>query len=242
MEHSAPRQPAAGSARQPLPPMPARIARLPRDHRGFPVPFFVQKQPLDFRVVEPRAFAACVKGRRCWVCGEPLGRFFAFVAGPMCAVNRTSSEPPSHRECAEWSARACPFLTRPAMRRNAKGLPDHAAMPGFALERNPGVALLWVCREYKPFRVPAGSGGGAGVLLEMGEPTELLWSAQGRPATRLEVETSLASGLPALQALCDGEETERERELARAELGRRLAWVMERLPPETPGKPGEQAS
>lgn len=29
-----------------------------------------------------------------------------FVVGPMCELNRISGEPPSHRECAEFSA-AC---------------------------------------------------------------------------------------------------------------------------------------
>ena len=27
-------------------------------------------------------------------------------------MNRTSAEPPSHRDCAEFAVKACPFLTQ----------------------------------------------------------------------------------------------------------------------------------
>jgi hypothetical protein len=36
---------------------------------------------------------------------------WSFVVGPMCGINRNSAEPPSHKECAQWSARNCPFLS-----------------------------------------------------------------------------------------------------------------------------------
>lgn len=223
--------PGALRLRRDLPPMPTRIARLPRDPRGFPIPFFVLRDPLDFRVVAPGALTACVKGGRCWVCGDVLGRNVSFVAGPMCAVNRTSSEPPSHRECAEWSVRACPFLSRPKMRRNERGLPETRHVAGVQLKRNPGVVLVWTCRGYKPFRVNASpNGAGAGVLFEMGEPTDLAFFAEGRPATRAEIESSIAGGLPSLAAMCETEATPTLRELARRELAERLAWVRARLP------------
>lgn len=212
-----------------LPAMPARIARLPRDHRGFPIPFFVQTEPeVDFRVVRPGTLTACVKRNRCWICGDALGRTYGFVAGPMCALNRTSSEPPSHRECAEFAVQACPFMVQPRMRRNAKDLPDHAPVPGFHLDRNPGVALIWIARHYETFRPHAG---GEGLLFEMGEPIELLWFAQGRPATRQEVAESIETGLPTLLASADSEPTEARRRSAHAELGRRLHWLTLRLPP-----------
>src|SRR4051794_7295681 len=92
--------------------------------------------------------------KRCWVCGEPLGAFKTFVIGPMCAINRTSAEPPSHRECAEFSARTCPFLTKPRMRRNEKALPEERTCLGFMIERNPGVTLLWITKKYTPFKAP----------------------------------------------------------------------------------------
>ena len=102
--------------------MPSRIARLPTD-RGFPVPWFVawiDGKP-DFRVIAPGRVAEAVNKGKCWVCGGTLFGTRAYVVGPMCAVNRTSAEPPSHRDCARYSAKACPFLSRPTMRRRDAG-------------------------------------------------------------------------------------------------------------------------
>lgn len=187
--------------RKNLPPLPDNIKRLPVDDRGYPVPAFVlwiDGKP-DFRVVDPRHVVRCVNGKRCWVCGGPMGRNLAFVIGPMCAVNRVSSEPPSHRECAEFSARACPFLSLPKSQRRDAPPGEWAPVPGVAIERNPGVTLVWITRSYKPFRVPAQTGAAPGVLFEIGEPIECLWFAEGRAATRTEVLLSIETGLPALQ-------------------------------------------
>lgn len=181
-----------------LPPMPKRIAKLPVDHRGYPVPWFVQwvdGKP-DFRVIGIGKRADAYHKRLCWVCGEPLGKFMAFVIGPMCAVNRISSEPPSHRDCAEFSARACPFLTRPQVERREGNLPEGANLadtPGIALARNPGVALVWVTKRYTPFQAPNGT------LFNVGAPEEVLWFAQGRKATSEEVFESIRSGIPLLE-------------------------------------------
>lgn len=122
--------------------IPDRIKRLPVDHRDFPVPWFVQwfddGKPsdfgigtADFRVIDARKIGVAIRERRCWVCGDRLGVHLAFLIGPMCAVNRVISEPPSHRECAEFSAQTCPFLSRPRMRRNEVALNRQiaAAMP-----------------------------------------------------------------------------------------------------------------
>jgi len=135
-----------------------------------------------------------ITGQKCWLCGQRLGAYKAFVVGPMCAVNRVSSEPPSHRECAEFAARACPFLTQPRMRRNEKDVPEDAHEPGgLMIRRNPGVALVWTTREFNAFRAPGG------VLFRIGEPDHVHWYAQGRDATRDEVMASIESGLPILR-------------------------------------------
>lgn len=184
-----------------LPPLPARLAHLPIDARGFPVPYFVawvDGKP-DHRVVEPARRVKAVKERRCWVCGEPLGRFGAFVLGPMCAVTRTTSEPAAHRECAEYSVQACPFLSRPHAHRRDAGLPeDTREAPGVAILRNPGVGAIWTCHEWTPFNVPRERGGG--FLLHLGQPDGLSWWREGRPATFGEMAESILSGLPLLCA------------------------------------------
>jgi hypothetical protein len=196
---------------------PARMARLPLDHRGFAVPWFVQwftdddkhegcefgRGVPDFRVADERKFARAMKERLCWLCGDKLGVHMAFVIGPMCAVNRVTSEPPCHLDCATYAAQVCPFLSRPRMRRNEHELPEQRVDPaGFFIERNPGVACIWVTRSYKPFRPHNGA---PGVLIHLGAASSVLWFAEGRPATRAEVEASIDSGFPALKSVAERE-------------------------------------
>jgi hypothetical protein len=221
--------------RRDLPILPARVRRLPVDERGYPVPWFVQwmhsdgspcegdpaidaDRP-DFRVIDARRMVLAVNHRRCWVCGEQLGRCLAFVIGPMCAINRINSEPPSHRDCAEFAARACPFLTRPRMVRREDNLPEGIKEPaGIGLTRNPGVTLLWVTRSYRPFKVDNGW------LFRLGDPEEVCWYCQGRPATRAEIMASVDSGLPLLRdaAEVDGAEVIAEIEQRYRDLERLL--------------------
>jgi hypothetical protein len=181
-------------------------------YRGYPVPWFVtwfkDGQPCpagdgepDFRVITIEKIGQAVLQRRCWVCGDWLGRNLSFVIGPMCAVNRNTAEPPCHRDCANWSARACPFLTRPHAHRRDAGLPaeidpEQPNTAGIMLTRNPGVALVWTTRSYEIHRDPHG-----GVLFEVGTPDDVRWWAEGQPATREAVQQSIDTGLPALEAI-----------------------------------------
>lgn len=186
--------------RKGLPPLPARMMALPVDERGYPVPFFVQwidGKP-DFRVADSRKAFDARKNGKCWICGQPIyPKRGAFVIGPMCSVNRVSSEPPSHRECAEFSAKACPFLTRPGAVRREAGFTDETKtkmeMPaGVMLAHNPGVTLVWVSATWKPFKVDNG------YLWNIGEPVSADWYCQGRTATRAEVDAAFDKGLPHL--------------------------------------------
>ncbi len=182
-------------------PMPARIAALPVDPvRKFPVPWFVEwvdGKP-EFRAADSRKLVKAVEEKRCWVCGDPLTRFMTFVVGPMCGLNRTSSEPPSHTECARYSAMVCPFLTRPHMERREGGLEELGAesSAGHMIRRNPGVTLLWTTRSYNLF-----SDGRGGTLFRLGDHVSLEWYREGRAATREEVAESVRTGLPVLEAL-----------------------------------------
>src|ERR1700722_8284381 len=105
--------------------MPDRFKGLQISDEGYPIPYFVgwvDGKP-DFRLADPEKLAVCYRHRRCWLCGEPLGKFLAFVIGPMCAINRNTAEPPSHYDCALYACIACPFLSQPKMRRNEKDKP-----------------------------------------------------------------------------------------------------------------------
>lgn len=193
--------------RKDLPPIPDRMLRLAIDHRGYPIPRFVEYvdgKP-DFRVMDAAYLVHCVKFRTCWICSGKLGAIRAFVIGPMCAVNRVSSEPPSHRDCAVFAAKACPFLTMPKAKRREAGLPEHKPAAGVSIPRNPGVALVWITRGGRPFNVGRNGqmGMGRGILFEVGEPLEALWFAEGREATRAEVMASIESGFPELQRMAE---------------------------------------
>lgn len=188
--------------RQGLPELPRRMRSLPIDSRGFPVPYFVQwidGKP-DFRVIDTRKVAACIYYKRCWICGDELGQYKAFVIGPLAAVNRTSSEPPSHTDCAKFAAQACPFLTRPNAARRSAGMPANAQeAPGIMSKHNPGVTLVWVTRSFQTMHTKTG------VLFSMGDAEQTFWYAGGRLASRDQVRSSLESGLPELYDLAHAE-------------------------------------
>jgi hypothetical protein len=196
--------------------LPARMAKLPVNDAGYPVPWFVawiDGKP-DFRVIERGRIAAALSLHKCWVCGERMTAPTAsFVIGPMCAVNRVSAEPPSHYECATYSARACPFLANPKKRRREGKMPEERVdAPGMMIARNPGVALVWSSRHWRAFQVPSGLGS-PGVLFNVGE------------ATRDEVVAAIDSGLPILLA-----EAEKEGPEAMLELHRLRDRAMALLP------------
>lgn len=197
-----------------LPPLTPRITKLPIDDRGYPIPFFVQwvdedNKPTpagvgrpEFRMMDRHKWTRCMKESLCWVCGEIMGRYKAFTIGPMCTVNRVSSEPPAHLECADWSVRGCPFLSRPTMVRREDALTEENKhnTPGVMIERNPGVIAVWITRTYRPFKVPNG------VLIQLGDPEKVEWFTLGRHATREEVNAAINAGLPTLLQACHGQE------------------------------------
>jgi hypothetical protein len=201
--------------------IPARMAGLPRNKAGYVVPWFVgwvDGQP-DFRVARADGIGEALRYERCWLCGQHRGRFAAFVIGPMCAVNRVSAEPPSHRDCATYAAQACPFLANPNMQRRDRHKPAHTKPAGNMIARNPGVALVWTTRTWSTFPAPGG------VLFDIGDPVAAEWYANGSPATRAEVLASIDSGLPILAESARDEGPE-----ATAELDRMLAAAMAHVP------------
>lgn len=193
-----------------LPELPAQMRSLPVDERGYPVPMFVEwidGKP-DFRIMSASFYERATRLDLCWICGARRPRKFAFVIGPMCAINRISSEPPSCVECADFSARACPFLTMPKMRRREAGLPtEHFSAGGVGIKRNPGVALVWITGGFRLVFPPNG------MLFEVGEPREVRWYAEGRPATRAEVLASIESGKPELESVARAQSPEAVRHL-----------------------------
>jgi hypothetical protein len=177
-----------------FPDAPPQIQALKIDARGYPVPFFVEwidGEP-EFRATSNQKVHRAHQERLCWVCGRRRAGLAAFVVGPMCGVNRVSSEPPSHPGCARFAATACPFLTRPLAKRRHSDKPPHRPPAGIMIERNPGVTLIWLCRTYRVQRERDG------LLFRLGHPARVEWYSEGRKATRAEVLESIRTGLPTL--------------------------------------------
>lgn len=222
-----------------LPPLTDRIAALPVDERGIPVPFFVawiDGKP-EFRAADQRKWIRCHSERLCWVCGQKLGRFVSFTIGPMCSITRTTAEPPAHLECADWSVRGCPFLSKPKMVRREGGLLIEASkenVAGNMIERNPGVTCIWTIAvtDAKPHGYTLFDDGRGRPLIEIGMPSEVSWWREGRPATREEVLESIRTGLPALEAACEQEPLAEQQDAARLELHEKTAIALQYIPAE----------
>lgn len=210
--------------RNDLPEIPERIRSLPTE-RGYPVPWFVAKVDghYDFRVMDGSKLPRAISRRLCWICGQkiPEGSNLVFTIGPMCAINRTISEPPSHRECAEFSVRACPFLNQTEQkRREFPVLPEQCQdAAGAGLKRQPGAVCLWSTKKYKVLRVSNG------ILFRIGDPVVVAWYREGRTATREEVLESIDSGYPLLMEMAVAESA-----LAVQDLEAKKAQAMRLLP------------
>jgi hypothetical protein len=98
--------------------MPARIARLPRDRRGLPIPVTVfrdsEGQP-HFAINEEAVRQRVIRRDECPICGEKLLRYRWFVGGPRSAFDEHGAyiDPPMHDECAHYALRVCPYLAAP---------------------------------------------------------------------------------------------------------------------------------
>ncbi len=95
--------------------IPPRMAKLPRDPRGYPIPVNVLQSGgiVDFRVIDHESTMRLLKTRCCAMCGQPLGTRMAFVGGPSSIAHRLFTDAPVHRECGTYAIKVCPFLAAP---------------------------------------------------------------------------------------------------------------------------------
>jgi hypothetical protein len=134
--------------------MPNRVARLPRDPRGYPIFFSVQPdddRPANHKILNWKNRNRCAEEKRCGVCGEPLEYWLAFIGGPMCIEQRAFGDPPMHRECAEYSLQVCPFLATDLgysdpniMTKAYDTMKDEYASP-----YKPKYPILYMCRSFE---------------------------------------------------------------------------------------------
>jgi hypothetical protein len=107
LEHTMPERPTI--------PLPPRVSKLPM-FRGLPVPYVTFVDPNtgqpDFRVLDLERQQQCIREKMCGICGEPLGKFIAFIGGPGSGRSHVFTDPGMHRSCAEYTAKVCPFVSR----------------------------------------------------------------------------------------------------------------------------------
>ena len=98
--------------------MPPRIARLPRDSRGYPIPWNVLRASDGtpfFTINDDTKASKAIRLGLCPICGGELGRWRWFVGGPRSAFDPHGwyLDLPGHRECMEYALQACPYLATP---------------------------------------------------------------------------------------------------------------------------------
>jgi len=97
--------------------VPERIARLPRDPRGYPIPWNVLRtdDATFFTVNDDRKAFRALREGLCPICGERLGRWLWFVGGPRSAFDPGGCymDLPGHRDCMEFALQVCPYLAAP---------------------------------------------------------------------------------------------------------------------------------
>jgi len=205
---------------------PTRMRARPIDERGYSIPYFVgyvNGKP-DFRCADQAKFAACVKFKKCWLCGEKLGVHHTFVIGPMCVVNRVTSEPPCHLECATYAMKGCPFLKLPNAQYRLANRPEGYVEPaGVGLTHNPTACALYTCREWHLVKVSNG------YLLQLGEPSNVEFWHRAQLATRGQVIDAMNIGLPKLAEVAREEGPD-----SLAELRRMLHVAQAYLPADGP--------
>ena len=200
-----------------FPLLPDRIGRLPLDRRGIPVPWFVSWRDGTpyFPVIDREKLKTAWAEELCWVCGEKLGSYRGWVMGPMSVIEGATPEPPSHHECAAFSACHCPHLSTPAAKYNetADPMPGHAPQVNISRIRS-GVVAIWITKG----RGAAPFAAGSGTLFKLNPPSRIEWYARGRPANRAEVQDAIALVSPVLRDAAEAEHR-------RAEFERRLEWL-----------------
>lgn len=99
-------------------PVPANMQHLPRDKRGYPIPYIVwidsDGNP-QFTVNGEELRQRVLVEDRCSICGNKLFRGHFLVGGPLSAfsANGRYIDPPMHRDCATYALKVCPYLAAP---------------------------------------------------------------------------------------------------------------------------------
>ena len=101
--------------------IPDRMKKLPRDARGYPIPYVVLRGPdgaAYFTINDDRRVMQCRRGDLCPICGEKLTRGRWFLGGPRSAFDARGGyfDGPMHDSCMRYSASVCPYISNPKYR------------------------------------------------------------------------------------------------------------------------------
>lgn len=99
-------------------PVPARMQKLDRDARGYPIPFNILRDSEGkphFTINDHGKAETCINERRCPICGDLHGRVLWFAGGPMSAFHPAGCyiDQPMHKECVHYAMKVCPYLAAP---------------------------------------------------------------------------------------------------------------------------------
>lgn len=99
-------------------PIPARMAHLEKDRRGYPIPAMVQRDAEGrphFQINDEAKRQHLIGEDRCPICAGKLFRGRWFVGGPLSAFSNHGNyiDSPMHAECATYALRVCPYLAAP---------------------------------------------------------------------------------------------------------------------------------
>lgn len=99
-------------------PIPPRMAALPRDHRGYPIPVIVYRDShgrAQFTINDTPKRQRLIAADACPICGQRLQRGRWFVGGPGSAFDPDGVylDTGMHDKCAHYALMVCPYLAAP---------------------------------------------------------------------------------------------------------------------------------
>jgi hypothetical protein len=170
-------------------PLPASLADLPRDPRGYPIPHGVWQNPetgeYDFRVIVEKIRLQALEERLCAVSGKPMpeGEYW-FIGGPGSHKRRSFIDWPMLKEVALYSLQVCPHLVIPQAQLRFAGTESHHKPKDFGRQKMP-VQMLGRASSYELEVIDATR------YIKAGEWLEVSWWHAGEQISVAEVNRML---------------------------------------------------
>jgi hypothetical protein len=99
-------------------PLPEKMKGLPKDPRGYPIPFTVLRDisgKPHFQIQDDRLAQYVIIKQKCSICGHDLGTDMWMAGSPLAAFHPDGGfiDSPVHYECGAYALQVCPFLAVP---------------------------------------------------------------------------------------------------------------------------------